>query len=265
MAKIGIVTISFNQAKFLPQAIDSVQLDEPHELAYVIVDPGSTDGSRDIILNYKECFSEIIFERDRGPADGLNKGFSACDAEIFGYLNSDDCFAPGALNFVADFFQKNPDVDILLGACAIIDESGRAKLRKRLSLSFTPKHYMQGTALAIQQATFFRKRAWERVSGFNTDNRISWDTELLIDMALAGAKIRIINKVLGYFRIYKDSITSSIRSSEQMYKEYRQQEQLISQKILAAGVKPDPSLLVFVNQLAFRLNPLRRILEYAVQ
>ena len=46
---LGIVTISFNQAQYLQEAIDSVRLANPASLRYVIVDPGSTAGSRDII------------------------------------------------------------------------------------------------------------------------------------------------------------------------------------------------------------------------
>jgi len=43
--KIGAVTISCNQAGFLQEAIDSVNIDGPNELAYVLVDPGSSDDS----------------------------------------------------------------------------------------------------------------------------------------------------------------------------------------------------------------------------
>src|SRR5690242_12369441 len=103
--KLGIVTISFNQATHLQEAIDSVRLSDPSKLVYVIVDAGSKDLSRQIIERNAERFARIIFEPDEGPSDGLNKGFSACDADIYGYLNSDDRFVSGALDYVVDYFR----------------------------------------------------------------------------------------------------------------------------------------------------------------
>lgn len=69
--KVSVVTISYNQAKFFPACIKSVAAQEgPYE--HIIVDPGSTDGSREIIEANRSHFSNIILEKDDGPADGLN-------------------------------------------------------------------------------------------------------------------------------------------------------------------------------------------------
>jgi glycosyltransferase involved in cell wall biosynthesis len=70
--KFSIVTISFNQDRFLQETIDSIRVSPPHELQYVIVDPGSADGSRERIERNRDRFERIIFEKDQGPADGLN-------------------------------------------------------------------------------------------------------------------------------------------------------------------------------------------------
>src|SRR2546423_8904578 len=110
---LGIVTISFNQAAYLTEAIESVQLADPERMEYVVVDAGSSDGSRAIINRNRRRFSRIIFAPDDGPADGLNKGFAATTAEILGYLNSDDRFAPGALDFVLAYFEAHPRIDVL--------------------------------------------------------------------------------------------------------------------------------------------------------
>ena len=88
--KLSIVTISFNQAKFLERAIRSV-LDQSYpELEYIMVDVGSTDGSLDIIERYRSKIARIITEPDKGSADDLKKRFNLACGEIFGFLNSDD-------------------------------------------------------------------------------------------------------------------------------------------------------------------------------
>jgi glycosyltransferase involved in cell wall biosynthesis len=209
--RVGIVTISWNQAEYLQEAIDSVQLSSPGDLSYVLVDPGSTDGSREIIQHNRDRFSRVIFEPDRGPADGLNKGFAACDADIYGYLNSDDRLAPGALDYVARYFGNNPGTDLLLGAIRIIDERGRPSLRGRPPDRMDARRFAAGACFAWQQATFFRRELFERVGGFNPETRVIWDAELILKMLLAGARIGYTNAILGDFRIYADSITGSGR------------------------------------------------------
>ena len=99
--RVSIVTISFNQAEFLERAIRSVIEQDYPDVEYIVVDPGSTDGSREIIEKYRSRISKVILEPDTGPANGLNKGFAAATGEIFGYINADDAFLPKA-SVIAD-------------------------------------------------------------------------------------------------------------------------------------------------------------------
>lgn len=206
---ISIVTISFNQAPYVEECIRSVLGQNCGDAEYIIVDPGSMDGSRDIIRRYESAITAFIEEPDAGPADGLNKGFARARAEICGYINSDDRFVPGALRFVLDYFRRHLDVDVLTGAIGIMDERGVVSLRKRTSDYFDLADYAAGVCTIGQQATFFRRRAFEKAGGFNVQNRIAWDGELLVDMALTGARFATVRKVLGDFRIYGGSITGS--------------------------------------------------------
>ncbi|WP_404783310.1 glycosyltransferase family 2 protein [Altericista sp. CCNU0014] len=258
--KLGIVTISYNQAKYLQQAIESVRLQNTDRLRYVIVDAGSQDNSREIILKNKERFSEILLEPDRGPADGLNKGFSKLeDAEILGYLNSDDVFAPGALDFVMNFFAENPKVDVLNGAIRIIDDRNRISWRGRTSDAFNLIQYSMGICTICQQATFFRRQAFQKAGGFNLENRTCWDGELMVDMALAKCKFATTQKVLGYFRIYPDSITGSNRFKVQ----YDLDRNRIDQKIFATSSNLHPRSFEKIYRLFYKMN-LWRHLQYLI-
>ena len=80
--KVSIVTISFNQANFLEQAILSVIEQDYSEIEYIVVDPGSSDGSRDT-NKYWGSIQHVIFEPDN-LADGLNKGFQVATGEVMG-------------------------------------------------------------------------------------------------------------------------------------------------------------------------------------
>ena len=248
--RIGIVTISYNQASYLAEAIQSVNVADPERLEYVMVDPGSTDGSREIIELNRRRFSRIILEPDDGPPDGLNKGFAATTAGVVGYLNSDDRFAPGALDFVLRYFERRPDVDVLCGAIRIIDEKGEASIRRRTPDRIDLRRYAYETCFFWQQATFFRREAFLKTRGFNVQSRTAWDGELVVDMALAGCRFAYTNKLLGDFRIYGDSITGSGRFAEAL----RSDRAHMREKILRAGIPRASSLEVRVMKALYRFN-----------
>ncbi|MGL4541386.1 MAG: glycosyltransferase family 2 protein, partial [Polymorphobacter sp.] len=196
---ISIVTISFNQARFLPTAIDSILGQDYPGLDYIIVDPGSTDGSRDIIAGYGDRIATVLLDPDAGPADGLNKGFAAARGDIFGYVNADDLLLPGALAVVAQRFAQLPAADVILGNGVLIDDHDRL-LRRVQSSRFSLSALGHGAMTFVQQGKFFRRAAFERAGGFNAANRTCWDAELLVDMAVAGARVVNVPDRIGGFR-----------------------------------------------------------------
>lgn len=253
--KISIVTISFNQARFLEKAICSIIEQDYHNIEYIIVDPGSTDGSREIIENYKDKIDKIIFEPDEGPADGLNKGFSYATGDIFFYLNADDMLLPGALRSVEKEFQKFPRMDVLLAHGFQINAEGQ-RARKIFSTKWSPYLYAIGLAQAIQQATFFRREAFLAAGGFNQENRTCWDGELVVDMALAGAMVKLRHDFLGAFRKYPDSISGSGR----LKAAYQNDRLRISRKILGRCSDWREKLAYwYCSPLVYALTPTRSL------
>lgn len=206
--KISIVTISFNQSKYLERAILSVIEQNYQALQYIVVDAGSTDGSREIIEKYRSRIHEVIFEADRGAADGLNKGFSLAKGEILGFLNSDDEFLPDALNKVARAFEINPDMAAISGTGYFVDADNR-RLSAIVPNRMSTFRYLYGSTTLFQQGTFFRKDWFEKVGGFNILNRTCWDGELFFDIAAAGGKFGLLVEDLALFRIHDQSITGS--------------------------------------------------------
>jgi glycosyltransferase involved in cell wall biosynthesis len=208
---ISIVTVSFNQRAYLQEAIESVVGQNYPSLEYIVVDPGSTDGSRELIEHYRDRIAHVVFEKDRSAADGLNKGFSFATGDVFGFLNSDDVLLPGSLQRIADFFQQHPECDMAFGNGFILDEKG-IRVRHLKARGYTLRRYFHDGARWLQQSTFFRREAFLRSPGFNLLNRTCWDGELFANMRKLGAKAGYIEADLGGFRIHTDSISGSGRS-----------------------------------------------------
>lgn len=232
--RVSIVTISYNQASFLQRAIESVLLQDYPNVEYIVVDPGSTDDSRELINQYQNRIHRVILEPDDGPADGLNKGFRVATGDIFGYLNADDMLFPNAVSQIVQAFQKKPDASVFSGHGVIVNTEGRL-CRRVYSHRFDLNAYAYGVCVLVQQASFFRRNEFYHVGGFNPSNRVSWDGEFWVDLALNGAKFSRIHSYLAGFRIHKNAITGS----GQYRMEIEKQHARICRKI---GVNPQSKL-----------------------
>lgn len=212
--KLSIVTISFNQAEYLERAMLSVLDQNYDDVEYIVVDAGSSDGSRDIIERYRDRIAHIVMEPDEGPADGLNKGFALASGDICGYLNADDEFLPGAFRQAMECFRNQPEVDVICGHGYLVDASGTPYRRFRSDL-FDARRYALGGVTVMQQSTFFRRAAFAAVGGFNAGNETSWDGELMLEMSLAGMRFAVADHYWSIFRIHPVSISGSQRMREE--------------------------------------------------
>ena len=106
--KVSIVTLSFNQGKFLRRALRSV-LEHKYPVEYIVVDPGSTDGSRKFISAYRNEIAHVVFQPDDGPAHGLNRGCAAASGDVLAYVNADDALLPGAVGEAVEYLAARPN------------------------------------------------------------------------------------------------------------------------------------------------------------
>lgn len=214
--KISIVTISFNQKKYLKECIDSILTQTDCELEYIVVDPGSTDGSRELIESYGDRIIKV-FEKDEGPADGLNKGFARATGEIYGFINSDDYLLPGALQHVTQFFLTHSYNAFMTGQGFTENEFAQ-RIPVHPSI-LTTKTMLHRAAVVFQQTTFFLAEQFKDVGGFNPKNRTCWDYELFLNLVQHHATHYVLAKQLAVFRLYQESISGSGRFEEKYFKE----------------------------------------------
>jgi glycosyltransferase involved in cell wall biosynthesis len=216
--KVSIVTISFNQAAFLERAMRSVVDQDYPNVEYIVVDPGSTDGSRELIDLYNPRIARTIFDPDNGAADGLNRGFAVATGEKFGYLNADDAFLPGAISQAVEAFERNDGIDVVCGHGYKIDPDDRV-IRRVYSEPFSLRRRRFGASTIVQQSTFFKREAFVEVGGFNIENRTCWDGELMLDFGLAGKSFHLTDACWSAFRIHPGGISGSGRLAEQYQKD----------------------------------------------
>ncbi len=206
---LSIITISFNQAKFLRQCLDSVLSQKDADTQYIVVDPGSTDGSRDILAEYADRIDVLVMEPDEGPSDGLNRGFARATGDIGYFINSDDYMLPGAIARMKHAWQANPRADIILGRAWLINGDNQP-ITELVPSPIGLSDMRKGRGVMVQQGMSFRMDRFREIGGFNKANRTSWDYELLCAFARREAPFAIIEDRIAAFRMYGENLSSGV-------------------------------------------------------
>ena len=199
LPRISLITPSFNQAAYLEETIRSVLLQRYPNLEYIIVDGGSDDGSVDIIRKYAPWISWWVSESDNGQSEAINRGFCRSTGEIVGWLCSDDLLRPDALWKVAFEFLRDPQADVLAGACRLqYDCDGGRMLDSPVAASEWESHpYSDGI---WQPSCFFRKSAVARDYLVDEGLHYCMDRELWCHFVQQQRVWRRSEEVLSHYR-----------------------------------------------------------------
>jgi len=203
---ISVVTPSYNQAQFLEAALRSVLDQDYPALEYLVVDGGSNDGSPEIIRRYAARLDWWVSEPDGGQSEAINKGLRRARGEILAWLNSDDCYLPGALQRVAEYFTLHPEVDCLYGDLQVMDPSGQL-LFTRKCIPYDYSVALYSGCMVPQPAFFFRRRVLERVGYLDESLHYSMDVDFFIRIGRARLVIHALPVALAGFRLQPGSKT----------------------------------------------------------
>ena len=170
--KISIITPSYNQAEFLESTIQSVLSQTGVDLEYIVVDGGSTDGSKEIIEKYSDRIAWWCSERDGGQYKAINKGFERATGDILAWLNSSDMYLPWTLNTVSRIFSNYPEVEWLAAnhKLCIGEENQFAGYQKMPG--YSRNAFLKGMhgsreipSFIQQESCFWRRSLWEKIGG----------------------------------------------------------------------------------------------------
>jgi glycosyltransferase involved in cell wall biosynthesis len=181
---LSVVMPTYNQSRFIRQAIDSVLAQDYRPIELLVFDAVSTDDTVDILRHYAGKHSDVVqfvSRKDRGQSDAINQGLTQARGEIVCWLNSDDAFADGAVRTVVDAFTRHPDVQFIWGRGWTIDEQGRrlGDGGVRAGNAWTLIHQRN---FIQQPSCFFRKSLFDRVGPIDEALYYVMDWELWIRM-----------------------------------------------------------------------------------
>lgn len=179
--KISIVTVNYNNARYLEETMLSVLNQQYPNLEYIVIDGGSTDGSVELIRKYESRLAYWISEKDEGQYHAVQKGFDKSTGDIMAWINSDDLYVPNSFFAVAEIFNTFPKVKWLMGIPREYNQSGTMISRIALPWARWSKYryYTYDFQFIQQESSFWKRELWEAAgSKMNPDYKYAGDMEL---------------------------------------------------------------------------------------
>ncbi len=174
---ISLITPSYQQAAYLPECIASVhELNSGQGVDHIVVDGGSTDGSKEVIEQNAHLLTWWCCEKDNGQSDAINKGLAHATGAVFGWLNSDDALLPDTLRKVSDAFAHDPDLLVFGGRLIHRSENGDRVFERLNDTSDTVRLFAD--PIVNQQSTFYRMHVVKSIGGVDPALRYVMDVEL---------------------------------------------------------------------------------------
>jgi len=200
----SVVIDNYNYGRFLAQAIESVlSQDFPtRDVEVILVDDGSTDGSREVAARFQKRI-RAIFRENGGQAEALNAGIASATGEVIALLDADDWWREDKLRRVAERFDRGPTLGMVQHWMEAADENGR-RLSSGLPDApdvYEARDFLEGRALFTGTSGLsLRRSAAAALLPIPRELRISADSYLY--RLILDAPVGNIREPLGFRRIH---------------------------------------------------------------
>lgn len=226
--KISIVTINYNNAKGLEKTIHSVTSQTYFDkVEYVIIDGGSTDGSKELIEQNKDKISYWCSEHDKGIYNAMNKGVSHSNGEYMLFINSGDMlFAPTSIERI----YNKLDADIVYGdLCVIYNARNKAFIKEYPAI--INEEYMKNESLP-HPSSFIKRNLLERYK-YNENFKIISDWAFFYEQILLNrCSYKHVHEIVSVFYLGGVSSNTSLINEEK--------------KVFYEEINPSPEITVIM-------------------
>lgn len=107
-ASLSVIVPSYNSARFIAEALDSILAQSLQPEQIIVVDDGSTDGTADVVRRYQDPRIQYIRKQHGGVASARNAGLDAAHGEYIAFLDADDRWRPIFLETMHSYLAEDP-------------------------------------------------------------------------------------------------------------------------------------------------------------
>jgi glycosyltransferase involved in cell wall biosynthesis len=189
---VSVVVPTFNRARLLPEALDSIFAQTCRPLEVLVVDDGSTDDTESVLQPYVARHGvRVLRQSNGGPSAARNRGMEAARGEYVAFLDSDDLWLPVKLAVQIPALDARPEAVMSYSNFLEFDPdtgSVRTHYRRREVRSGDLYRTLVCKKLHCAPPTVVVRRTTAlRIGGFDEMLRLSEDRDFHIRMAREGA------------------------------------------------------------------------------
>lgn len=204
--KISVITPAFNRKDMLESAIKNVLAQNYPNIEHIVVDGGSTDGTREMIEKYPHA--RFLSEPDRGMYDALNKGIRMSGGEVIGFLNTDDLYVDNILaDAVAGFADES--VMAVAGHAVVLAQKPGGEMEIIGRYAPTEMTLLESSTIGSNyfNAWLFRRSVFDKIGEFDARYRIAGDRDLMLRFALNKLRYVEFDQVVYRYFQHSESLT----------------------------------------------------------
>jgi glycosyltransferase len=184
--KISVITVCFNSAAHIADALRSIDVQTWPVVEHIIMDGASRDTTLDIVNAHAKPWRRVVSEPDHGIYDAMNKGLAIATGDVVGFLNSDDVFADElTLERVGSAF-RDPAVDLVYGDLVFVAQADLSRVVRM----WTSQTYVLGLCsrgwMPPHPTLYVRRSVYQRFGGYDLAFPAAADFEMslrLLDRA----------------------------------------------------------------------------------
>ncbi len=207
--RVSVVIPTYNYARYVPEAVDSVLAQSFEELEVIVVDDGSTDQTAEILRAFGGQLRDIRQEH-RGLSAARNTGIRAARGQYVAFLDSDDLWLPEKVSLQVARLDAEPEVGLVYGETLFFDDSTPATLT--LHSHFAPHPSGRILSWLVREnvipspTPMVRRELFERVGLFDETLSACEDWDMWIRIARV-CEIAYVNRVLAKKRQHQENMS----------------------------------------------------------
>lgn len=194
--KVSIITINFNNAAGLDKTIRSVLSQTYLDYEFIVIDGGSTDGSKEIIEAFSVQITHWVSEPDKGIYNAMNKGIRQASGNYLHFLNSGDIYASD--DVLENVFQDKIYSSRILRGIQICD-CGTHQFRwyNHGASEITLYHLYVDTLQ--HQATFIARSLFDQYGLYDENYKIASDWKFFLQVMIGGESTIFVDQEIVIF------------------------------------------------------------------
>jgi glycosyltransferase involved in cell wall biosynthesis len=210
---ISIIIPCYNDGRFLPEAVQSVEKNQTGRHEIIIVNDGSNDpATLDVLAAIEKRGHRVLHQQNLGLGAARNRGVAQARGRYILTLDADNRIRPAYIDRGIEILDREPAIDVVYGDSENFgDQIGRNRVAdfnfdRLLAWNF------------IDACAVFRKQAWERCGGYDEHmpHQGFEDWDFWCRIACSGGGFVHVDEVLYDYRKRKDSMSSQMDTPVRM-------------------------------------------------